>query len=282
MNDSIRKDVSRTYAEALKRSQMSKSGSCCGDPQLPDGSTLADTTVAAAAGYGVSLAPTHAEAAQSSFGCGNPLAFAGVEAGQTVVDLGSGAGLDLLIAADKVGPSGRVIGVDMTGEMIAAARHNLEKAGVQDHAEVREGLIEDLPVADRSADWVISNCVINLSTDKPAVFGEIARVLKPGGQFSISDIVVNDLPDSLRQHALAYSACIGGAISEEDYVLGLQDAGLTDVLVEERIVYTAEQLKAILSSDFGLEENEIATLKMALQVVEGKVWSAKFRGRRST
>ena len=131
-----------------------------------------------------------------------------------MLDLGSGAGLDLMIAAEKCGPSGKVIGVDMTDDMIEVARKNASQAG-HSNVDVRRGLIEDLPVDSSSVDWVVSNCVINLSPEKPRVFSEISRVMKPGARFSISDIVVADLPDWLRQSAAAWSACVAGAISEE-------------------------------------------------------------------
>jgi arsenite methyltransferase len=294
--DQLREQVSATYAEALKRTtgaqdssaaqassatamaaESTDSGSCC-KPKCC--STSPESTVAQLAGYDDVDQEGIADAARSSFGCGNPLAFSQVQEGQTVLDLGSGAGFDLLIAAGKVGESGKVIGVDMTDEMIDAARANAAKAGA-DQIEVRKGVIEQLPVDDSSVDWVISNCVINLSTDKPAVFREVARVLKPGGNFSVSDIVVEDLPDILRQQAVAYSACIGGAISEADYIAGLKQAGLEDVEVTERMVYSKEQIEGILTLDFGLDEAGVAELRNALAFVEGKVWSAKFVGRRS-
>jgi len=279
--DQVREHVSATYAEALKRTTSptadSEAGSCC-KPKCCSSSP--ESTVAQLAGYAEVDQEGVADAARSSFGCGNPLAFSDVEEGQTVLDLGSGAGFDLLIAAGKVGESGKVIGVDMTDEMIEAARANAEKAGAH-QVEVRKGVIEQLPVDDHSVDWVISNCVINLSTDKPAVFREVSRVLKPGGRFSVSDIVVEDLPDVLRQQAIAYSACIGGAISEGDYLQGLRDAGLEDVEVTERMVYDAAQIEGILTLDFGLEEAAVVELRNALKSIEGKVWSAKFVGRRS-
>jgi len=282
--DQVREQVSATYAEALKRTtastseeESSSTSSCC-KPKCCSGAP--DSTVAQLAGYEEVSDEGVADAARSSFGCGNPLAFSQVEEGQTVLDLGSGAGFDLLIAAAKVGDSGKVIGVDMTDEMIDAARANAAKAGAH-QVEVRKGVIEQLPVDDHSVDWVISNCVINLSTDKPAVFREVSRVLKPGGRFAVSDIVVEELPEILRQQAVAYSACIGGAISEAQYIAGLQAAGLQDVEVTERMVYTVEQLKGILTLDFGLDEEGLSQLQSALQSVEGKVWSAKFVGRRS-
>jgi arsenite methyltransferase len=267
-----RDQVSRDYAEALRRSQSSKSKGCCGPQAVGP-----ESSVAQLAGYDSAWTEPQAGAAKSSFGCGNPLAFSEVKVGQTVLDLGSGAGLDLLIAAEKVGPTGKVIGVDMTDEMIEAARVHIQQAKAS-QVEVRKGVIEDLPVDSDSVDWVISNCVINLSTDKPQVFAELARVLRPAGRFSVSDIVAEDLPPEIRQLALFYSACIGGAISEAEYIQGLASAGLEQIKVTERVVYTAEQLEGILSCDFGLSESEAEKLRSTLKRIEGKVWSAKFVG----
>jgi arsenite methyltransferase len=270
-SETIRSQVAEAYTTALARSKTERGGcGCCGNA-VPAG------IAAQAAGYGQEL-KTHAQTAVSSFGCGNPLAFAGVTPGQTVVDLGSGAGFDLLIAAEKVGAEGRVIGVDMTDAMIEAARANAARAGLP-QIEVRKGLIEQLPVADGEADWVISNCVINLSPEKDRVFAEIRRVLAPGGRFSISDIVVEDLPEAIRGHAAAHAACIAGAIREEEYVAGLEAAGLEQVEVSQRVVYTAEQLRGLVASDlesFGLSAD---VLESGIEAVEGQVWSARFSGR---
>ncbi|MEO1369470.1 MAG: methyltransferase domain-containing protein, partial [Acidobacteriota bacterium] len=213
-DDAVRAHVADAYTAAIGR--VSGGSGCC-SPQ-PVG------VAAATAGYGEALDTVPDDVAASSFGCGNPLAVEGVADGQTVLDLGSGAGLDLMLAARRVGPTGRVIGVDMTDAMIEVATRNLEEAGIT-WAEVRRGVIEELPVDDGSVDWVISNCVINLSPQKATVFGEIARVLAPGGRFSVSDIVAEDLPAEIVGHAAAHAACIAGAISEADYVAGLEAAG---------------------------------------------------------
>ena len=259
------KMVRDSYAEMLKGAQ-----------QRPD--CCATSPAARLAGY--EDTERHGEAASASFGCGDPLAFSEVKPGDTVLDLGSGAGLDLLIAAEKTGPEGQVIGVDMTDEMIDAARRNAANAGLS-NIEVRKGLIEALPVDDSSVDWVISNCVINLSPDKDKVFSEIARALKPGGRFSISDIVVNDLPAILRESAAAWSACVAGAISEQQYISGLEQAGLQGVQVIDRLVYESSQLRAILCEEIPGLDLDMATIDALLEEHAGKVWSAKFTGQRA-
>jgi ubiquinone/menaquinone biosynthesis C-methylase UbiE len=228
------------------------------------------------------------EAVVNSFGCGNPLAFIGVKEGDTVLDLGSGAGLDLLLAGRKVGPTGHVIGVDMTDEMIAKARKNIADSGLA-NIEIRKGIIEDLPVESSSVDWVISNCVINLSPEKPKVFSEIERVLNPGGQMLVSDIVVESLPDSVRQNAALYTACIAGAISEAEYVGELRRAGLEDVEVRERLIYEALQIQELIQSDLADADRTLAQAVESLsdldilqiaESVKGKVWSANFYARK--
>jgi arsenite methyltransferase len=278
--DKIRSEVSRTYAGAV----TSGSSSCC----CGAGSAIPKGVTAKLAGYTPEdLAALPPDAVVNSFGCGNPLAFAGVQPGQTVLDLGSGAGIDLLIAAGKVGPTGKVIGVDMTDEMIAAARRNVAAAGAK-NVEIRKGLIEELPVETGTVDWVISNCVINLSPEKDRVFAEIARVLRPGGRMLVSDIVARDLPDWIRTSTQAYSACIAGAISEEEYLDGLRRAGLVDVEVRERFIYDAAQLDALVESEELGQALSCcgggAPSKVMLQglaaAMAGKVWSAKVAARK--
>ncbi len=172
--------------------------------------------------------------ANFSLGCGDPISVANLQPGETVVDLGSGGGLDCFLAAQRVGASGRVIGVDMTPEMLAKARGNAARLGMQ-NVEFREGYIEQLPVADGEADIVISNCVINLSPDKPQVFREIYRVLKPGGRVTVSDIVTSgELPPAVRTSMEAWGACIAGALDVNEYAAGLRDAGFVDVKVEPK------------------------------------------------
>lgn len=162
-------------------------------------------------------------------GCGNPLALAAIEPGMTVLDLGSGAGFDAFLAAERAGPTGRVIGVDMTPDMLTLARRNAQARGAG-NVEFREGRIEALPVDDASVDLVISNCVINLSSDKPAVFRELARVLKPGGRVSVSDLVLTGpLPESIKSDVLAYVGCVAGALPLGEYVALLHEHGLGEV-----------------------------------------------------
>lgn len=264
----VHETVSRDYARMLKETK--KGNSCCG-------AKPAAGTLSRLAGY--QPEPHQEDTAAQSFGCGNPLAFTDIQPGQTVLDLGSGAGLDLMLAADRVGPSGNVIGVDMTQEMVDKARDNVAGAGYR-NIDVRLGMIEELPIEDNSVDWVISNCVINLSPHKARVFNEVARVLKPGGQFSISDIVVEELPDFVRANAALYSACVAGAISEQEYLCGLRNAGLNEAEVSERLVYSESQLASLVECEIpGLEINQ-EQISEIVPCIAGKVWSAKFTGRK--
>lgn len=175
------------------------------------------------------------EGANLGLGCGNPTALAALQPGEVVVDLGSGAGFDALLAARKVAPTGHVIGIDMTREMLRKARENAVHAGLADLVEFREGIIEELPVVSGSADVVISNCVINLSPDKPQVLGDSWRVLKPGGRLSISDVVIEgEFSPELLADMESWAECVAGAIDLEDYRRMLQDAGFSDVQVVDK------------------------------------------------
>ena len=273
--EKIRKKVSEAYARAISGTAQS----CCGPP--------ADQSknIAGLAGYTEAELKIQPTASAASFACGNPLAYSKVQKGDMVLDLGSGAGFDLLLAAEKVGNSGRVIGIDMTDAMIAAARQNIKAHGAE-NIEVRKGIIEQLPVDTESVDWVISNCVINLSPEKSRVFAEIARVLKPGGHMLVSDIVVNELPNEIRQNESLYNSCIAGAISEEEYLAGLQNAGLIDVKVVDRLVYEPEQVKHFFHTGDVPELKDMLeaipadrrdeTINRLLAQVKGKIWCAKF------
>jgi SAM-dependent methyltransferase len=185
--------------------------------------------IAQAFGYSADQLASIPAEANMGLSCGNPTAFASLKPGETVVDLGSGGGLDVFLAAEKVGPSGKAIGIDMTPEMLALARSNAAKAGVA-NVEFHQSTIDRLPLADASVDCVISNCVINLAPDKPAVFREIARVLKPGGRLAVSDIALKrPLPAEVSQNLLAYVGCIAGAIPIETYRSALASAGFSPV-----------------------------------------------------
>lgn len=266
-------DVKTAVKERYARAIQQPGSGCCGA-----GSTQAmKGTLVKLAGYGdETLATLPADAVENAFGCGNPVAFAEVREGDVVVDIGSGAGIDCLFAAQKVGSAGRVIGIDMTPEMLERARANARVAGAG-NVEFRQGDAEKMPVADASVDWVISNCVINLSPDKPAVFREIARVLKPGGRISISDIVAEDLPPAIRASRDAWVTCLAGAISESEYVRGLEAGGLTDVRVTERIAYGSGRLEGLFGqSACGPETGTLSPDH--LHSAAGKVWSARFEG----
>lgn len=267
----VRDRVSEHYARLVTQPDAAPSSAVCG-------------ATAVLAGY----AEEDLETDAASFGCGNPVAFSRVQPGQVVLDLGCGAGIDLMLAARQVGETGRVIGIDMTDAMIERARANARQAG---HAniEVRKGYIEALPVESGSVDWVISNCVLNLSPDKPAVFAEIARVLAPGGHMQISDIVARDVPAWLRRAAAIFHPGVAGAISEDEYLVRLRTAGLTQVEVVDRLVYSAPQLAGIvadelprwLSRPLGLPaESGQRRLTRLLRRFEGRVWSAQFRAHR--
>lgn len=257
-----REEVERAYAEVISRKNLS----CC--------SSLEETCCSAKAkdiGYREEeLNNFPADSNITTFGCGNPLAYSEVREGDVVLDLGPGAGLDLLIAARKVGPSGQVIGVDMTEEMITKAKENIKVAGVK-NVEVRKGLIENLPVESSSVDWVISNCVVNLSPEKEKVFSEIARVLKPGGRMIVSDMVGENIPEWLRENKNLYSACISGVISEKEYLSGLRKAGLEKVKVSERIVYNSDELESIIKSSLEISKD----IKQIIRESDIKVASVK-------
>jgi len=177
------------------------------------------------------------DGANLGLGCGNPVALASLSEGETVMDLGSGAGFDCFLAANRVGKKGRVIGVDMTPEMLEKARENAAKGGY-DNVEFRLGEIENLPAVDNSVDAVISNCVINLSPDKGRVFAEAFRVLKPGGRLMVSDIVIlRELPDFIRKSAAAYVGCISGALLKDEYIGMIEKAGFGKVTVMDKTVF---------------------------------------------
>jgi SAM-dependent methyltransferase len=210
------------------------------------------------------------EGADLSLGCGNPVALASLKPGETVVDLGSGGGLDCFLAAKKVGSKGRVIGVDMTPEMLDKARANGKKSGYK-NVEFRLGEIEHLPVADATADVIISNCVINLSPNKQRVFDEAFRVLKPGGRLMISDMVLlNDLPETVKKSVLAYVGCISGAEMKTEYTKMIGNAGFTEVKVIEETHLPLEQMLSDATAKAILKELRL-TKKRAAELVNSVV-----------
>lgn len=203
---------------------------CCAGPEDAE-------AVLAKLGYTAEQAAAIPDGANLGLGCGNPIAHAGLKPGETVLDLGSGAGIDCFLAARDVGPSGRVIGVDMTHAMLERARATGKKIGAA-NVEFRLGEIEHLPVADASVNAIISNCVVNLSPDKPQVFREALRVLAPGGRLVVSDLVLTrELSPEMRRHAELYAGCVAGASLEADYLRLVREAGFTDVAVLERTGY---------------------------------------------
>jgi arsenite methyltransferase len=228
--DDLREQVRRRYAEAARAAGGSEGGcgcgGCCGEGE-------GDSAGFGAALYGADDGAALPETARvASLGCGNPTAVAELRAGETVLDLGSGGGIDVILSARRVGPEGLAFGLDMTDEMLALARRNAEEAGVR-NAIFLKGLIEAIPLPAESVDVVISNCVINLSTDKPSVLREIARVLRPGGRLGISDVVAEDrLSPAERAERGSYVGCIAGALSRGEYETGLRAAGFEDIGVE--------------------------------------------------
>jgi arsenite methyltransferase len=214
-----------------------------------------------------------ADAVAASLGCGNPTALLALEPGQTVLDLGSGGGIDVLLSARRVGPTGRAYGLDMTDEMLALARDNQRKAGAT-NVEFLKGTIESIPLPDHSVDVIISNCVINLSSDKDAVLREAFRVLKPGGRFAVSDVVVRgDVPADIRRSMELWVGCIAGALDETEYAAKLRAAGFADVEVEPWRIYKIDDARAFLT------ESGIDVDRLAPQV-EGKFASAFVRARK--
>ncbi len=207
--------------------------SCCGGAEV-DPEKAMSTMV----GYKAEELESLPKGANLGLGCGNPVAIAGLEEGMTVLDLGSGPGMDCFLAANQVGPTGHIIGVDMTLDMLALAWKNAAEGGYE-NVEFRKGEIEDMPVDDDTVDVIISNCVINLSPDKPAVFREAFRVLKPGGRLMVSDIVLTgELPEDVKGDIYEYVSCVAGASMREDYLRYIEEAGFSDVEVVEESSYS--------------------------------------------
>jgi len=235
--EEIRKEVRKGYGKIA-----TYGGSCCGSGCgcAPD----APKIISKAVGYSDEEMSQVPDGANLGLGCGNPIALASLKKGETVLDLGSGAGFDCFLAAKKVGKEGRVIGVDMTPEMLEKARNNAEKGGYS-NVEFRLGEIENLPVADNSVDVVISNCVINLSPDKERVFKEVSRVLKPKGRFMVSDTILSKpIPKPLKESIGAYIGCLGGAVTKEEYLGYIKDAGFRNVKIEGETVFPLDSFES--------------------------------------
>jgi arsenite methyltransferase len=224
----IRETVRDSYAAAARAiADQQASSACCGPISLTGADE--DQVFGAALYGGADTEGATATAVHASLGCGVPTAVADLHEGETVLDLGSGAGADVLISAQRVGPTGKAIGLDMTDEMLALARANAVEAGVA-NAEFLKGYIEEIPLPDASVDVVISNCVINLAGDKHKVLAEAARVLKPGGRFAVSDVIAGeDMDEATRADMAAYTGCIAGALTEAEFRDALTAAGLTDI-----------------------------------------------------
>ncbi|MGZ4903141.1 MAG: arsenite methyltransferase [Halobacteriota archaeon] len=231
--ENVKSVVRNAYARVAKRETAipTLKSSCCGaSPDLAH-------DISRAIGYKEGELASVPEGANLGLGCGNPTALASLKEGETVLDLGSGAGFDCFLAANAVGPDGTVIGVDMTPEMIDKARANARKGGYN-NVDFRLGELEHLPVADSTVDVIISNCVINLAPDKAAVFAEAFRVLKPGGRFAVSDMVLlKELPQAIRDSAAGYVGCISGAVMKDTYLATIRDAGFTNVNVVTQSVF---------------------------------------------
>jgi SAM-dependent methyltransferase len=236
--DTIREVVREKYAAAATAAARGEQGSCgCGDGCGPALIELddehGDQVFGNALYAGADTEGATAAAVQASLGCGVPTQVADLHAGETVLDLGSGAGADVLISARRVGPTGRAIGLDMTDEMLELARRNAEEAGAR-NVEFVKGHIENVPLPDASVDVVISNCVINLSGDKGRVLAEAARVLRPGGRFAVSDVIADpDMDEATRADMAAWTGCVAGALTREQFARTLAEAGLVDIEIRE-------------------------------------------------
>jgi arsenite methyltransferase len=243
--EDIRDAVKERYGQAVKAVTRGVKPSCCGSSSTALAGTDPITRDLYAADETTDLPE---EALLASFGCGNPTALAELRPGETVLDLGSGGGIDVLLSARRVGPTGKAYGLDMTDEMLELARKNQAKAGAT-NVEFLRGTIESIPLPDNSVDVIISNCVINLSANKDQVLREAFRVLRPGGRFAVSDIVIRrELPDAARKSMSLWTGCIAGALLESEYVGKLQAAGFTGIQVEPTRVYTKDDAAEMASS----------------------------------
>ncbi len=262
----IKATVKEKYGAAATRAASGAQAiGCCGSPSGcgPDPTTSNLSELSEQAGL-------PAEAIAASLGCGNPTALAELKAGETVLDLGSGGGIDVLLSARRVGPTGKAYGLDMTDEMLALANENKQKAGAE-NVEFLKGEIEHIPLPDNSVDVIISNCVVNLSGDKPRVIREAFRVLKPGGRFAVSDVVVNgDVPADIRKNMELWIGCVAGALEQAEFRQLLAGAGFTNVDIEPTRVYKAADAKQFLA-EAGLDRPGLA------ESIDGRFMSAFVR-----
>ena len=261
------KDVVREkYGQAAQRVRAGKGNGCCGSRGAIECCDPITSNL-----YNAAEAGDVPEAAlQASLGCGNPTALAELKPGETVLDLGSGGGIDVLLSAQRVGPTGKAYGLDMTDEMVTLAEENRAKSGLT-NVEFLRGEIERIPLPDNSVDVIISNCVINLSGDKDQVLKEAFRVLRPGGRFAVSDVVVRgDVPAAIRKSMELWVGCVAGALSEREYTDKLAHAGFQDIGVEITRVYDADDARAFLASE-GFGDDSLA------RDVDGKFVSAFVR-----
>jgi SAM-dependent methyltransferase len=268
MADASIKDIVREkYGEAARRASTGGSA-CCGGASAIAGAK--DPITSNLYGEAQTLG-LPAAAVQASLGCGNPTALAQLREGETVLDLGSGGGIDVLLSSRRVGPTGKVYGLDMTDEMLALARENQRVAGVG-NVEFLKGELENIPLPPASVDVIISNCVVNLSADKDRALAEAFRVLKPGGRFAVSDVVVRGtVPDDVRRSVELWIGCLAGALEEKDFEAKLRKAGFTDVEIVPTRVYDVNDARDFLSAA-GIDADALAPL------VDGKFMSAFVRG----
>src|SRR5581483_11416925 len=260
----LKEKVRETYAEAA-RGAARAAGSCCASVS----SCCTDPITSNLYGAGEADA-VPAAALAASLGCGNPTALAELKPGETVLDLGSGGGIDVLLSARRVGPAGKAYGLDMTEEMLALANENKRQAGVH-NVEFLKGEIENIPLPDESVDVLISNCVINLSADKDRVLREAFRVLRPAGRFAVSDVVTRgEIPPEVRKEVLLWAGCVAGALDEREYRTKLEAAGFTQVEIEPTRVYRVDDAREFLASS-GVDVDRIAPQ------VDGKIMSAFVR-----
>lgn len=267
----LREAVQAKYGEAARSVRQGAASSCCGGSACCG--TASRDPITAELYDEKQTAALPAEAVLASLGCGNPTMLASLQPGETVLDLGSGGGIDVLLSARRVGPSGKAYGLDMTDEMLALARENQRRAGVE-NVEFLKGEIEAIPLPGDAVDVVISNCVINLSADKRQVLAEAFRVLRPGGRFAVSDIVVRgEVPQALRRSVELWIGCVAGALEESEYRRLLAEVGFEEIEVEPTRIYTAEDAREFLEGA-GMDPGTIAS------EVDGKFMSAFVRARK--